>query len=575
MARDTFTVISAAKSQLGLGLAASVQVILAALGAYASIFLCILFPDLVLPAVAAPSSSFTVNANNTIIPNQFIVTFTKHFNASRIITSTSANTTNITTTLKDGNDRESAERTILESILHEATQSSACNSKCAILDKLSFVDDTRMWVVEGPSDLDRRVNEDCYSEFERDGGGKEKRAVEGEGEGPAGCRVAIVEPNMVVELQGGFPKRNMRWDTEAEERMRMRRANSGDWGLKKIAQSDKYLFPSNGGRNVDVYIVDGGVDIDHPEFEGRATNGASFVDGGSFRDGRGHGTHLAGIVGSKTWGVAPNVNLISVRVFNSHGRASTHNVAQGLQWILNRIHHQSVQRTPRKSIINLSFGIDHTSPGIYPILIHSATHKNVPVVVAAGNQNIDACRVSPARVEEAITVGSVDVWDDVAWNSNWGRCLDIMAPGVSIQSTWPRDKVGWVPTETETTTQSTTPVVAGNKPKKAARMSSISNTSDQRRPETPDKTTPAHPNPHTGTMIMSGTSMSAAFVSGALALFLGERDFSSVQELKTYMLRVAQWGVIKKKKARTVDAILFNGRRRECVEIPCVGLADG
>ncbi|KAJ3072066.1 subtilisin-like serine protease, partial [Quaeritorhiza haematococci] len=312
-------------------------------------------------------------------------------------------------------------------------------------------------------------------------------------------QVAIVEPNRVVSINGGGRRR------------RRHHGPDGDWGLKKISQSDHYIFPSNGGRDVDVYVIDTGIDVGHPDFEGRARNGASFVDDGAHGDTNSHGTHVAGTIGGRRWGVAPNSNLIAVRVFGASGSTTTDIVLRGISWSI-----EQHKATPnRKSVINMSLGAEGQSQA-YAAAVRAAVDAGVYVVVAAGNEDVDACQTSPAFVPEAITVGATAHDDKPAGFSNWGTCVDIMAPGVDIESTVPGGGAGK----------------------------------------------------------MSGTSMAAPHVAGVMALLLGERNFVNVQEGTDYLKRIATRDVVRDNKRDTINLLLYNGRLRACGGNPCNGLVE-
>ncbi|GLZ39740.1 S8 family peptidase [Actinokineospora sp. NBRC 105648] len=211
------------------------------------------------------------------------------------------------------------------------------------------------------------------------------------------------------------------------------------WGLDRVDQRDLPL--SNGytysttASNVNAYIIDTGVLTTHPEFEGRAKHGYDAVDkDNDATDCNGHGTHVAGTIGSKTYGVAKKVNLFGVRVLPCSGSGPNSNVIAGIDWV--------AKNAAKPAVANLSLGggADTASDDAIKRLIQAG----VTVAVAAGNDNKDACNYSPARVPDAITVGATTKTDSRAlpedWNkvngSNYGTCLDIFAPGTGVTSTW-------------------------------------------------------------------------------------------------------------------------------------------
>jgi subtilisin family serine protease len=172
-----------------------------------------------------------------------------------------------------------------------------------------------------------------------------------------------------------------------------------------------------------------GIRITHEDFEGRAEWGTSFVEGEADTDGEGHGTHVAGTIGSKTYGVAKKTTLIAVKVLDETGSGTSENVIAGIQWAV-----KDAKENKRigKAVANLSVGG----------LPHKATNKAVAaavdeglfVAVAAGNSFLDASTSSPASEPKACTVGATDKEDNFAEFSNWGPLVDILAPGVDVLS---------------------------------------------------------------------------------------------------------------------------------------------
>jgi subtilisin family serine protease len=208
------------------------------------------------------------------------------------------------------------------------------------------------------------------------------------------------------------------------------------WGLDRIDQHGGLL---NGqydydtlGQDVDVYIVDTGLLVNHTQFGGRASfyyNSVDLID----TDCLGHGTHVAGIVGSALYGVAKGVHLIGIKVLDCTGTGSTFTIIDGLRAVLERI-----AQTGRRSVINLSLGGDR-SPVLESALLAIASMNNTAVVVAAGNEGADACLYSPSALGQAgnvLVVGASDYTDTRPWWSNTGACVDLSAPGLSILSTW-------------------------------------------------------------------------------------------------------------------------------------------
>ncbi|RHZ86496.1 hypothetical protein Glove_50g105 [Diversispora epigaea] len=194
--------------------------------------------------------------------------------------------------------------------------------------------------------------------------------------------------------------------------------------------NNKYIFPSSAGSCATVYVVDTGVLVTHEEFEGRASHLGSFCSGCVDTDDNGHGTHVAAIIGGKTFGVAKKVKIFSVKVFDYRGSGSFADVIAGLSFVLADV---MSRNNKNNAIINMSLGggINQALNDMVKIL----TDEGIHVVVAAGNDASNASNTSPASVLSAITVGATeDVSNSITDFSNFGECLDIFAPGRNIKS---------------------------------------------------------------------------------------------------------------------------------------------
>jgi aqualysin 1 len=207
--------------------------------------------------------------------------------------------------------------------------------------------------------------------------------------------------------------------------------NNPPWGLDRIGQRDLplnavYSYTATGS-GVNVYIIDTGIRRTHTQFGGRAFVGFDAVgDGGNTNDCNGHGTHVSGTVGGSTYGVAKNVWLFAVRVLNCSGSGSNSGVIAGVNWVTSN--HDD------PAVANMSLG-----GGISTALdtaVRNSIAAGVTYAVAAGNSNQNASNSSPARVAEAITVGSSTSSDARSSFSNFGSVVDIFAPGSGILSSW-------------------------------------------------------------------------------------------------------------------------------------------
>ncbi|MBX3244652.1 MAG: S8 family serine peptidase [Acidobacteria bacterium] len=206
--------------------------------------------------------------------------------------------------------------------------------------------------------------------------------------------------------------------------------SSSDWGLDRIDQRD---LPLNGafmyshtGAGVNVYVVDSGIRPTHEDFGGRATIAYDALsDGQNGMDCTGHGTHVAGTIGSSTYGVAKNASLYGVRVLPCSGPGLVSRMIAGINWIT--ANHNS------PAIINISITVTNVSQSLNNA-IENAVNAGIPVVTSAGNYGADACNYSPGSASSAIVVGAIGDGDAKMPYSNYGSCVDIFAPGNAIRS---------------------------------------------------------------------------------------------------------------------------------------------
>ncbi|KAI9715089.1 MAG: hypothetical protein M1812_006207 [Candelaria pacifica] len=225
------------------------------------------------------------------------------------------------------------------------------------------------------------------------------------------------------------------------------------WGLARISHRDslslgtysKYLYTADGGEGVDVYIIDTGTNIEHVDFEGRATWGKTIPSGDVDEDGNGHGTHCSGTVAGKKYGVAKKANIYAVKVLGSNGSGTMSDVVKGVEWAVTSHEKKAKDAKSGKgkkgfkgSAANMSLG-GGKSPTL-ELAVNAAVDAGIHFAVAAGNDNSDSCGYSPAGAEKAVTVGASTLADERAYFSNYGKCNDIFAPGLNIKSTWTGSK---------------------------------------------------------------------------------------------------------------------------------------
>ena len=219
-----------------------------------------------------------------------------------------------------------------------------------------------------------------------------------------------------------------------------------------IHEFNYYYHMRYQGKNVNAYVIDTGISKDHPDFEGRVRLGVDLIQEG-IDDLNGHGTHVAGIIGSKTFGVAKKVNIIDVKALDKYGEGQLSNILKGIEFSLNHC----LASTNKKCVANLSLGSIKSS--IIDDAVKVSYELGMVMVVAAGNYNIEACSNSPASSPYAITVGAFDDrMELIAKFSNWGSCVDVLAPGVDILSL---SNIDFTRIKTMSGTSMASPTVAG------------------------------------------------------------------------------------------------------------------
>lgn len=234
------------------------------------------------------------------------------------------------------------------------------------------------------------------------------------------------------------------------------------WGLARVSQRElntpavDYLFDNDGGNGVTAYIIDTGIKTEHPDFEGRAMWGDAIAFPKLKVDAHGHGSHVAGTIGSKTYGIAKKVDLVAIGVMNLLGSGTTSDIIKGVEFAVNEHKSKISNKTKGYKGATVNMLIGGGISEALDLAVNAGTNAGLHIAVAAGNENNDACEVSPARASGPITVGATDNADNKASFSNWGNCVDIQAPGVDILS------VGiWSDTATMSGTSMAAPHITG------------------------------------------------------------------------------------------------------------------
>ncbi|KAG6355809.1 hypothetical protein INS49_003775 [Diaporthe citri] len=206
------------------------------------------------------------------------------------------------------------------------------------------------------------------------------------------------------------------------------------WGLSLISHRDlgatDYIYDASAGEGHYAYVLDSGINVDHVDFGGRASLGYNALNSQDHVDDTGHGTHVAGTIGSTTYGVAKKCNLVSVKISNATNWSFSA-LIDGMDWALNDM---IVNNRTEKSVVNVSGG-GPTSTAVNNAVL-AAYRKGMTLVAAAGNGNRVSTWISPAGANGAIAVASVDRERRRAALSNYGPGISVFAPGEDTLSTW-------------------------------------------------------------------------------------------------------------------------------------------
>jgi len=268
------------------------------------------------------------------------------------------------------------------------------------------------------------------------------------------------------------------------------------WGLGAIDAPSR----SGIGKGVNIYVQDTGVRTTHIEFYGRGVPEFDATDGpakeckgntGCALDRQGHGSHCAGTTSGNKYGVAPGAKVYAVKTLSDSGSGQR-------SWQYAGVEHVTT-KGKRPAVLSMSLG-GKGADSSYDDLMDNAVKAGVVVSVAAGNDNSDACGFSPAFAAAAITVGATDSNDKRAGYSNYGKCVNIMAPGSDITSAWY--------------------------------------------------------NSDTASKTISGTSMACPHVSGAAALLFEQFPSASAETIRQKMMDGAESGRIPDLKPQDPDLFL-------------------
>jgi subtilisin family serine protease len=200
-----------------------------------------------------------------------------------------------------------------------------------------------------------------------------------------------------------------------------------DWGVDKIEADLSWSLSK--GNCIKVAVIDTGIDLTHPDLKDNIAGGVSFVSyTTSPNDDNGHGTHVAGIIGAAdndigVIGVGPEIDLFAVKVLNRKGSGYFSDIIAGIDWCT----------TNGIQVINMSLGASSGSTALHDAVINAKT-AGIVIVAAAGNSGGSV--IYPAAYDEVIAVGATDKNDVIATFSSRGSQLDLVAPGVSIYSTY-------------------------------------------------------------------------------------------------------------------------------------------
>ncbi|KAJ3417418.1 hypothetical protein HDV05_004883 [Chytridiales sp. JEL 0842] len=307
--------------------------------------------------------------------------------------------------------------------------------------------------------------------------------------------------------------------------MSVQTGNNVEWNLRRISSpvpasyvqhnpvsirsanattASNFTYPTEAGQNIDIYILDTGITPTHPDFEGRASWGVSLTSNGTQEDANGHGTHVAGLAISKTYGVAKRARAIGIKVLDHLGLGSTETILQGLNYVLaDGGGNVFKNRTQKRKMVLMSLG-GAQDRAVDLAITKMVRGAQIPVVAPSGNLGaINGCQLSPGGSSSVFAVGASDQQDVWTRFSSFGPCLQVVAPGDNIDSLF---------------------FSSGRAP-------------------------------------LTGTSMAAALAAGVMATVMSQAEFGNVTELYDAVLKLSKAGgrIASGAPEGTTNVVLFNG----------------
>ncbi|RCI17170.1 hypothetical protein L249_3198 [Ophiocordyceps polyrhachis-furcata BCC 54312] len=295
------------------------------------------------------------------------------------------------------------------------------------------------------------------------------------------------------------------------------------WGLVLLSHNtsdyqnyNTYVTDDTAGEGTCVYVLDSGVDDSHPEFEGRAKQIKSFIPEAK-RDVCGHGTHVAGIIGSKTYGVAKKTNIYGVKILNDTTSAAEKSPVSAAIAAFDFVAKDRASRKcPKGVLVNLSAGCNGAVVKALDDAAAALVDQGVFVAVAAGDQRMDAAETSPGSEPSVCVVGAVYPLNRID-SSNHGPRVDVFAPGVSFSL-----------------------------------------------------------KPGGGIELMSGTSVAAPFVTGLAAYLAALEGLSGTAALCRRIRELSNKDAIRHLPSGTGNRVVFNGAKpEEKIKLPTRHDRDG